>query len=89
MQEAEARHAQANAIFDCAAVRLGAARSVRLWTVSDRLGSTLTVVTNLTGGYADDGKAVRLVAGVQLHVSSGARSSRLLMRGNSERMSRR
>ena len=29
----------------------------------------LTVVTNLTGSYADDGKAVRLVEGVQLHGS--------------------
>jgi hypothetical protein len=48
---------------------------------------TLTVVTNLTGGYADDGKAVRLVAGVQLHGSSGARSSRLLTRGRRERIS--
>ena len=28
---------------------------------------SLTVVTNLTGSYADDGKAVRLVEGVQLH----------------------
>ena len=35
------------------------------------------MVTNLTGSYADDGKAVRLVEGVQLHDSSGARSSRL------------
>ena len=47
----------------------------------------LTVVTNLTGSYADDGKAVRLVEGVQLHGTSGARSSRLLMRGRRERMS--
>ena len=50
---------------------------------------TLTVVTNLIVGYADDGKAVRLVVGVQLHGSSGARSSRLLMRGRRERVSRR
>ncbi len=49
----------------------------------------MTVVTNLTGGYDDDGEAVRLVAGVPLHGSSGARSSRLLMRGSRERMSRR
>ena len=50
---------------------------------------TLTVVTNLTGGYADYGRVVRLVAGVQSHGSSRARSSRLLMRGSRERMSRR
>lgn len=43
---------------------------------------TLTVVTNLTRGYAGYGKVVRLVAGVQLHGSSVARSSRLLMRGS-------
>ena len=42
---------------------------------------TLTVVTNLIVGYADDGKAVRLVVVVQLHGSSGATSSRLFMRG--------
>ena len=50
---------------------------------------TLAAVINLTGGYDEDGTAVRLVAGVQLHGSSGARSSRLLMRGSRERMSRR
>jgi len=43
---------------------------------------TLAVVTNLIVAYADDEKAVRLVVGVQLHGSSGARSSRLLMRGS-------
>ena len=47
------------------------------------------MVSNLTEAYADYGKVVRLVAGVQLHGSSGARSSRLLMRGRRERMSRR
>ena len=61
---------------------------------SDRNGHhyercTLTVVTNLTEGYADYGMVVRLVGGVQLHGSSGARSSRLLMRGSRERRSRR
>jgi len=48
---------------------------------------TLTMVSNLTEGYDDDGKVVRLVAGVQLHGSSGARSSRLLTRGRRERIS--
>jgi len=47
------------------------------------------MVTNFTGGYADYGMVVRLVVGVQLHGSSGARSSRLLMRGSRERKSRR
>ena len=38
------------------------------------------MVTNLTEGYA---VVTGVVGGVQLHGSSGARSSRLLMRGRS------
>ena len=90
MQEAEARHAQANAVFDCAAVRLRTARSGTFVDGKRPVGIHSDRSDQADrGGYADDGKAVRLVAGVQLHVSSGARSWRLLMRGNSERMSRR
>jgi len=43
------------------------------------------MVTNLTEGYA---VVTGVVGGVQLHGSSGARSSRLLMRGSRERISR-
>ena len=42
--------------------------------------------TNLTEGYA---VVTVVVGGVQLHGSSGARASRLLIRGGRERMSRR
>ena len=51
--------------------------------------STLTMVTNLTEGATGYVVDVGLVVGVQLHGSSGARSSRLFMRGRRERMSRR
>jgi hypothetical protein len=41
---------------------------------------TLTVLTNRTVGYANQAMGVRPDAGVQLHGSSGARSSRLVRR---------